>query len=70
MELTPAPFHFSSVQKFSHRRGAQIKKLILRKLIGVPNNIGDGVDILDLLAAILDFAVCAAMQTVSKCSQC
>ena len=44
MELTPAPFHFSSVQKFSHRRGAHIKKLILWKLIGVPNNIGEGVD--------------------------
>ena len=44
IELTPAPFRFSSVQKFSHRRGAHIKKLILWELIGVPNNIREGVD--------------------------
>ena len=44
IELTPAPFRFSSVQTFSHRKGAHIKKLILWKLIGVPNNIGEGVD--------------------------
>ena len=33
------PF-FSSVATFSHRRSARIKKLIKRKLTGVPKNLG------------------------------
>ena len=42
----PAPFSpfFSSVATFSHRRSARIKKLIQRKLLGAPKNLG--VDIL------------------------
>ena len=32
-------FHFFSVATFTHRRSAQKKNLILRKLTGVPKNI-------------------------------
>ena len=31
---------FSSVATFSHRRSARIKKLILRKLLRMPKNLG------------------------------
>ena len=34
------PFFFSSVATFSHRRSARIKKLILRKLLRMPINLG------------------------------
>ena len=34
------PVFFSSVATFSHRRSARIKKLILRKLLRTPKNLG------------------------------
>ena len=34
------PLFFSSVATFSHRRSARIKKLILRKLLRTPKNLG------------------------------
>ena len=34
------PFFFSSFATFSQRRSARIKKLVLKKLIRAPNNLG------------------------------
>ena len=36
----PFPLPFFSVATFSHRRDAKIKKLILRKLLWIPENLG------------------------------
>ena len=64
---------FSSVVTFSHRRSARIKKPILRKLIGVPKNLGlDPISrpcrqFWGPLAAILDIAGGAVLQAVSQC---
>ena len=52
---------FSSIATFSHRRSAQIKKLILQKLIGAPKPMGRHLSrprrqFWGPLLAILDFA--------------
>ena len=66
----PSPFLFSSVATVSHRRSARIKKLIQQKLFRTLKNLGETPrrTFWGTLAAILDFAGCAALQVVSECS--
>ena len=64
-----SPSLFSSIVNFSIRKSAWIKKLILQKLTGVPNNIGVDIfpDPISQLGAILDFSGGSALQVVSEC---